>query len=320
MPVTLRQLRYFKAVVEHGSFSRAAESVYVSQPALSLQIRDLEDSLGSQLLERESRGVILTPLGRAAHMQALRVLDEALLLESMGKRFDEGPFRIAIGIVSTLAPYLLSGLLERLQAADTRVELDVLEASSAELMSSLLAGRLDAALLSLPLGMLELAERELFEDRFVVAGRPERLAAFRALGDAPRAADLAQADIGPLLTLGAGHCLGDQVLGACAMWRLEEVNRGTASISTLTRLVASGAGLTLLPETAALREREASPGLSLLRLGPPEPSRQIGLAHRVAFHGQPWIDIVAEAASSEGRALTREARQTLGGNPESPDS
>ena len=253
-------------------------------------------------------------------MQALRVLDEALLLETMGKRFDEGPFRVAIGIVSTLSPYMLSGLLERLQAADTRVELDILEAPSAELMSILLAGRLDAAILSLPLGMLELAERELFEDRFVVAGRPERLAAFRALGDTPRTADLAQPDIGPLLTLGAGHCLGDQVLGACSMWRLEEVHRGTASLATLSRLVASGAGLTLLPETAALRERDASPDLELLRLGAPEPSRTIGLAHRVAFHGQPWIDIVAEAASSVGRTLTREAREAIDGSPSPPDS
>ena len=314
MPVTLRQLRYFKAVVEPGSFSRAAESVYVSQPALSLQIRELEDALGSPLLERESRGVILTPLGRMVHMQTLRVLDEALLLETMGKRFEEGPFQVAIGIVSTLSPYLLSGLLERLQGAPIRVELDVVEASSAELMSSLLAGRLDAAILSLPLGMLELAERELFEDRFVVAGRPERLAAFRALGDAPRAADLAQADIGPLLTLAAGQCLGDQVLGACSMWRREEVHRGAASLATLSKLVASGAGLTLLPETAALSERAASPGLSLLRLGPPEPSRHIGLAHRVAFHGQPWIDLVVEAASGVGRALTEEARETIGGD------
>ena len=316
MPVTLRQLRYFKAVVEHGSFSRAAESVHVSQPALSLQIRELEDVLGSALLERERRGVILTPLGRAVHIQALRVLDEALLLETMGKRFHEGPFRVAIGIISTLSPYLLPGLLDRLQRAPTRVELDVVEGSSAELMSSLLAGRLDAAILTLPLGMLELAERELFEDRFVVAGRPERLAAFRALGDAPRAADLAQADIGPLLTLGAGHCLGDQVLGACSMWRLEEVHRGAASLATLSRLVASGAGLTLLPETAALAERAASPGLSLHRLGPSEPSRRIGLAHRVAFHGQPWIDLVAEAASSAGLTLTRKAREAIGGGSE----
>ena len=308
MPVTLRQLRYFKAVVEHGSFSRAAESVYVSQPALSLQIRELEDSLGSSLLERESRGVILTPLGREVHGQTVRVLDETLLLETMGKRFDEGPFRIVAGIVSTLAPYLLAGLLERLQASPSRIELDIMEAPGQELVASLLAGRLDAAILSLPLGLLELTERELFEDCFMLAGRAERLAAFRALGDTARASDLAQSDIGPLLTLAEGHCLGDQVLGACSMWRPQDVHRGAASLATLCALVASGAGLTLLPETAALAERAAAPDLSFLRLASPEPSRRIGLVHRAVFQGQPWIDILAEAAAGAGEVLVREAR------------
>ena len=85
MPVTLRQLRYFQALVEHGSFSRAAESVFVSQPALSLQIRELEAALGGPLVERESRGVLLTRLGKEVHEQTLRVLDETLLLETMGK-------------------------------------------------------------------------------------------------------------------------------------------------------------------------------------------------------------------------------------------
>ena len=316
MPVTLRQLRYFKAVVEHGSFSRAAEGVHVSQPALSLQIRELESALDALLFERDSHGVLLTPLGRSAHEQTLRILDEALLLETMGKRFREGPFRVAIGVVSTLAPYLVTGLLEGLEKAPIRVELDVLEAPSSEIVSSLLAGRLDAAIVSLPLGLLELEERPLFEDRFLVAGRAKRLAMFHSLRDDPRAADLAKSDIGPLLTLGENHCLGDQVLGACSMWRVQDIRRGSESISTLSRLVASGAGLTLIPETAALCERAASPGLSFLRLAPPEPSRQIGLAHRVASHDQPWIKLLVAAATDAGLALTREAREAIGASVE----
>ena len=312
MPVTLRQLRYFLAVVEHGSFSRAAESVFISQPALSLQIRDLEATLGAPLFERDSRGVFLTQLGRGAHQQTQRVLDEALVLETMGRRFGEGPFRVTLGVVSTVAPYLLGGLLAHLQTAPARIEVDVTEATSTELMESLLAGRLDAAILSLPLGMMELAERDLFEDRFLVAGRAERLAAFLALGDTPDAADLAQADIGPFLTLGEGHCLASQVLGACSIWRPHEVQRGAASLATLARLVASGAGLTLLPESAALSERAASPELSFVRLPSPEPSRRIGLAHHMVSHGQSWIDILAEAATSVGQALVQEARDTLG--------
>ena len=312
MPVTLRQLRYFEAVVEYGSFSRAAEGVHVSQPALSLQIRELESGLGALLFERDSHGVVLTPLGRAAHEQALRILDEALLLETMGKRFEEGPFCVALGVISTLAPYLMTGLLKELESAPIQVELDIVEAPSSEIVSGLLAGRLDAAIVSLPLGLLELEERPLFEDRFLVAGRAKRLITFSALEDTSRAADLAKSDIGPLLTLGEKHCLGDQVLGACSMWRVEDIRRGSESLATLARLVANGAGLTLMPETAALCEQAATRGLSHLRLAPPEPARQIGLTHRVASHGQPWIEPLVNAATSAGQALTRKAREAIG--------
>ena len=311
MPVTLRQLRYFQALVEHGSFSRAAESVHVSQPALSLQIRELEASLGGPVVERESRGIQLTRLGREAHEQTLRILDETLLLETMGKRFEEGPLRFAVGVLSTLAPYLLPGLLDRLRDSSPRVELNVMEASGQDLVAHLLAGRLDAAIVSLPLGLLELPERELFEDRFLLAGRARRLEALGAPNGAPQPADLAQADTGPLLTLGDGHCLANQVLGACSMWRIQEVRRGAGSLATLSRLVASGAGLTLLPETAALCERSASPDLSFLRFRAPEPSRQIGLAHRAVYHGQRWVDLLVEAASDAGGALVQEAREAI---------
>lgn len=312
MPVTLRQLRYFQAVVENGSFTRAAEAVFVSQPALSLQVRELEDAIGAPLFERESRGVPLTPLGRAAYAQTLRIIDETLVLETMGKRYDSGPFRVMIGIVSTLAPYLLTGLLEHLHDSRPRVELDVLEAPGNELVSGLLAGRLDAAIVSLPLGLMELAEQELFEDRFMLAGCAERLAAF---DDIPRATDATQSDLGPLFTLGEEHCLGDQVLGACSMWRPQEVHRGAASLTTLSKLVASGAGLTLLPESAALGERAASPELNFLRLAPPEPSRRVGLAYRMASHGQAWIELLTEAASKAGRSLVREAREAIAVSP-----
>ena len=312
MPVTLRQLRYFQALIEHGSFSRAAESVHVSQPALSLQIRELEGSLGGPLVERESRGILLTPLGREAHEQTLRILDETLLLENLGQRFESGPLRVSVGIVSTLAPYLLSGILSRLHEASPRIELEIREAPGQDVVAGLLAGRLDAAIVSLPLGLMELPERELFEDHFVLAGRAERLASIRrTLGDDVRPSDLARADIGPLLTLGDGHCLADQVLGASLMWRTREVRRGAESLATLSRLVASGAGLTLLPETAALAEHAAEPELSFLRFAAPEPSRRIGLTHRVAAHGQRWIDVLAEAATGAGNALTEEAQKAI---------
>ena len=312
MAITLRQLSYFRALVKHGSFSRAAESIYVSQPALSLQIRRLEVLLGGMLVERDNRGIILTQFGREVHQQALRVLDEALFLEAMGKRFQDGAVRVRVGMVSTIAPYLLPGVLERLRAQQSRVHIDVVEAPGQELVSALLAGRVDAAVLSIPLGLMELPERELFEDRFLLAGRAERLAAVRsACCGSLNPTDLSRADIGPLVTLGDGHCLADQVLGACSMWRLEEVRRGAESLSTLARLVASGAGLTLIPETAALCERNACADLNFMRFSAPEPSRQVGLAHRVASHGQRWIDILHEAVAEAGKEIIGEAQSTI---------
>ena len=311
MPVTLRQLRYFQALVEHGSFSRAAESVHISQPALSLQIRELEATLGEPLVERESRGVLLTRIGKEVHEQTLRVLDETLLLETMGKQHLEGSLRVALGIVSSLAPYLLPGLMKRLAAASPRIEPDVLEATGQDLVSALLAGRLDAAIVSLPLGMMELPERELFEDRFLIAGRAERLDALQAQGFVPEPEEMGRTDIGPLLTLADGHCLADQVLGACSMWRQQEVRRGAESLATLSRLVAADSGLSLLPETAALCEGAATPDLSFLRFVAPEPARRIGLAHRLAAHGQPWIDLLADATAGAGEELTQEARRTI---------
>lgn len=315
MPITLRQLRYFQALVAHGSFSRAAESVFVSQPALSLQIRELEATLGGPLVERESRGVHLTRLGREAHEQTLRILDETNFLEIMGKQFDDGRAMVAIGIISTLSPYLLPGLLERLQETTPRIEPSVVEATGNELISGLQSGRLDAAVLSLPLGMIELPERELFEDRFLVAGLAGLLDAIRSHSDSPRPEDLARADIGPLLTLADGHCLADQVLGACSMWRQQDVHRGAGSLATLARLVAGGEGITLIPETALSCESGMSPGLCFMRFAAPEPLRRIGLIHRLAAHGQRWIDPLAEAVADAGRELTGQARRLVAEAP-----
>ncbi len=308
MPVTLRQLRYFRALAEHGSFSRAAEKVHISQPALSIQIRELETSLGGLLVERESRGASLTRLGRDALKQTIRILDETIHLETLGKRLEEGPMRASVGILSTLAPYLLPGLMDRLETSSPRIEIDIAETSGEALISELAAGRLDAAIVSRPVGLLELSERVLFEDRFLLAGRADRLAPIRRNPcDTVSPAELARADAGPMLTLGHGDCLAAQVMAACEMWRAGDVRRGAGSLATLSRLVAQGAGLTLLPETAAVSEGAASPDLCFLRFATPEPSRRIGLAHRNAAKGRRWIEILGKAVTDAGQALVSEA-------------
>ena len=308
MPVTLRQLRYFKALVEQGSFTRAARKTCVSQPALSVQIRELEATLGGPIVERESRGVVLTRLGRDAIEQTLRILDETSLLESLGKRRDGGAARIPLGILSTLAPYLLPGIVERLQVSSPSLELNVVENSGDALVSELLANRLDAAIVSLPMGTPEIHERELFEDCLLLAGRGERLEAVRSiLGDEMSPADLGRADVGSLLTLGHDDCLAAQIRSTCLDWGIRPVRRGAGSLSTLSRLIAGGAGLSLLPETAAVSEGAACPDLRFMRFAASEPSRRIGLAHRADAGDDRWIDTLAAAASEAGRALVSEA-------------
>ncbi len=311
MPVTLRQLRYFKAVVEHGSFARAAEAVFVSQPALSLQVRELETNLGWPLFERDSHGVVLTTLGREIHEQALRVLDEALLLETKGKLFNKGPFNIALGIVSTLAPYLILGLKEELSNLEDRIDVAVYESTSQQLLNRLLGGHIDAAIISLPIGMLELTERDLFDDSLLLAGSSSRLAAFRELSEDLKAENLAKSDLGPLLCLNEGHCLGDQVLGACSMGTMEGVHRSLESLGSVARLAGVDAGLTLIPESAVAAEQAASPGLHFLRLAEPEPKRRIGLVYRVAFHDQRWIEPLAECATHAGKRLIEQSASLI---------
>ncbi len=312
MPVTLRQLRYFRALAEHGSFSRAAEKVHISQPALSIQIRELEITLGGLLAERESRGIVLTRLGRNALEQTIRILDETKLLETLGTRLENGPVRASVGILSTLAPYLLPGVMRRLKASSPRLEISIVETSGETLISELVAGRLDAAVISRPLGLPERCERVLFEDRFLLAGRAERLGSIRRNSpDTVETDELARSDVGPLLTLDQGDCLTAQVVGACLIWRIREVRRGAGSLATLSRLVAQGAGLTLLPETAAAAEGAASPDLRFLRLAVPQPSRRIVLAHRAAAQGQRWIDILADAVTETGQTLVSEAAATV---------
>ena len=309
MTITLRQLKYFDAVAECGSFSEAAERVHISQPALSARVKELEESLGIKLVERTSHGVILTPMGREVRTQVLRVLDEMLVLQTMERQDESGAFRVVVGIISTLGPYLLPALIRTMRNDHPQMTVDMVEAPGEQLVQRLVAGRLDAAILSVPLGILELAERELFEDRLVLAARAERLRAFRSLSSATAGgAEIAQSDLGPLLALAEGHCLGEQVLGACAVWRPQEARRQVDTLATLATLVADGDGWTLWPETAVAREREACPEISFQRLSAPEPSRRIGLVHRAVFEGQAWTGWLAEGAAEAGKALIESAR------------
>lgn len=306
MNITLRQLSYFKALAEQRNFGRAAEVVNISQPALSVQIKELENTLGQKLVERRARDVVLTPFGRLILAHSARVLDEMQALSEAARWQGGLAGRLSLGIIPTIAPYILPGVLEALRSRDISLDVQVREAKTDQLIADIQHGQLDAAILARPVAAEGLSERLLFEDRFLLAGTEVRLAALGQGAEALRPISLAHS---PLLLLEDGHCLTDQALEVCGRGRGHaQIDMGASSLGTLSRLVAAGFGLTLMPEIAAATEVGAAPGIQLRRFAPPEPARQIVLVRRHSTHDEVWFEKLAEVLEVVGLGLIALAR------------
>lgn len=310
MTATLRQLRYFVALADAGGFGLAAREVHVSQPALSLQIKDLETYLDVSLVERLPRGIRLTRAGSEVLRRARRILAEVSDLENAARASRGLAGRMNLGVIPTVAPYLLPRVLTRLRAADLTLDIRVREAQTAQLVEAVMAGQLDAAVVALPQRGAGLTAIPLFEDRFALAGSRARLDLW-----ASRAESLRPTEIAPdqLLLLEEGHCLADQALDVCGLSARRPMDLGASSLSTLCGLVAEGFGLTLLPEIAVRTERAAAPGLALLRFSHPQPARQLALVHREGRTDDGWIGGLCEILRDAGEELIGEARAALPG-------
>ena len=271
--LTLRQLRYFEALARHGHFGRAAEACAVSQPALSQQIRDLEESLGTDLFERGPRQVRLTRFGEEFAPRAraiLRAVDELGDLARASRSWLSG--RLRIGVIPTVAPYLLPAIVGRLNALHPALDIHVRETLTAKLIRELAEGRLDAAILALPVSEPSFAEAPILAEEFLLvrpsvdAGKPmpssEMLKEMR------------------LLLLEEGHCFRDQALAFCNMASTlpREVLEGS-SLSTLVQMVGAGIGVTFIPEMAVPVETRSA-AVSLARFAHPQPRRTIGMVWR----------------------------------------
>jgi LysR family hydrogen peroxide-inducible transcriptional activator len=309
MSVTLRQLSYFLALAEARSFGGAAEKVHISQPALSMQIKELEAALNVTLVERLPRGLHLTREGRELETRARRILSEISELEAAARRKALSG-RLNLGVIPTVAPYLLPRALPNLRADDLTRDLRIREARTDDLMADLNSGRLDAIVVAdLPYGS-DLSATPLFEDRFLLAGSARRISAASAGMEALRPATL---DPDQLLLLDEGHCLADQALEVCGLDRKRlRLDLGAASLSTLCGLVGQGVGLTFLPEIAVATESAAVPGIALRRFSDPEPSRRIVLVRRVTSDGEGWFTRLAEILAAAGAALVNAARSPGG--------
>jgi LysR family hydrogen peroxide-inducible transcriptional activator len=274
--LSLRNLRYFQTVARTGHFGRAADACAISQPALSMQIRELETHLGTRLFERTRDGARLTEAGRETLRHADRILGSVADLEAQARRAQgplTGPFRL--GVIPSVAPYLLPRLLPAVLERIPNARLTLRETLTATLVDELLSGDLDAVIASLPLDHPDLAERPLFADPFMLA-----VAASGTLGKA-KAASQDMLSSPDLLLLEDGHCFRDQALDVCRTLDAGRLRSyGATSLSTLVQLVANEQGITLLPQLFVTAEARADPRVKLLRFADPEPSRIIGLAWR----------------------------------------
>jgi LysR family transcriptional regulator, hydrogen peroxide-inducible genes activator len=271
--ISLRQLRYFASLARHRHFGHAADDCAVTQPALSMQIRELEREIGAELVERRAGEVALTGTGIEVAERAERILAATRDLVDFARHREILAGSLKLGIIPTLAPYLLPRLLPRLQQAYPSLRLDMRETQTAVLTGELIAGDLDCVLLALPVKHADVETAALFRDRFLLAAPADEPMPRRAL----KAADV---DEHRLILLEEGHCLRDQALAFCATPRRDSAAAlGSTSLATVMQMVANGYGITLLPEIAAEQEARDE-RVTLKRFRAPEPGRTIGLAWR----------------------------------------
>ncbi len=273
--ITLKQLRYFDALVREKHFGRAASACFVSQPALSMQIQELEATLKVCLVERTRGGLRLTETGAKVADRAARILSDTRDLVEVAQHSDRLlSGKLSFGVIPSIAPYMLPPLLPILKENFPDLELHIRETQTDPLTEELVKGQLDVILLALPVEHPDLETLRLFDDHFLLA-----LPKGRKLSARVRATpDLIKNE--RLLLLEEGHCLRDQALTFCSLQEVETVNAfGASSLTTIIEMVAAGLGITLLPEICQ-RVEQRSLDIQLMRFAAPEPLRTLGLAWR----------------------------------------
>lgn len=288
--MTLTELRYAIALAQEGNFSRAAERCSVSQPSLSVAIARLEDELGVPLFERGKGFVGLTPAGEQVVAQArvaVREAEKVLAVAQAGRDPLDGPLRL--GVIHTVGPYLLPQLICALKELAPKMPLLIEENMTANLSEMLTGNELDVIIIALPFDVPGILTRPLYDESFmVVVPRGHRWEKLPALG-----AD--EIDGEEMLLLKAGNCFRDQVLGACPQVSTPESDiRLGHSIGTIRCMVASGLGVSVLPE-GALGNPYKNEMISVVPFRDPAPSRRIALAWRPGFARPKAIDAILAA-------------------------
>ncbi|MDQ0455523.1 LysR family hydrogen peroxide-inducible transcriptional activator [Rhizobium paknamense] len=294
----MKHLRYFEALARIRHFGRAAEACAISQPALSLQIRELEDLIGAPLVERGGRQIRLTALGEEFAARVVTILQAVDDLQDLG-RAALGPLngRLRIGIIPTIAPYLLPEIMTSLTRHYPGLDPWPREAITQSLLEDLMEGKLDLAIVALPVSEPSLQEVPLFQEEFVLVRARED--AEKPVPSADRLLEMR------LLLLEEGHCFRDQALSFCSISGLQprDLMEGS-SLSTLVQMVGAGIGITLIPQMAVPVETRSS-SVCVSRLPHPRPSRTIGMVWRKSNPLAAQFAQIAEIVRTVGEKASR---------------
>ncbi len=291
--MNLNELRYIVAVAQQLNFRRAAERCFVSQPALSLAIRKLEDELGVQIFERSRTEVSITPVGARVVEQAQRTLEEAARIKEVARQGSDplvGTLRL--GAIHTIGPYLLPDLIPEVKKRAPAMPLDVEENTTANLEALLKNGKLDVIVIALPFGGPGITTLALYDEPFSVVVPADHAWSRRK---SIRPAELSGEHV---LLLNSGHCFSNQVVEACPELtrRGGDTQQGN-SLETIRNMVASGLGVTVLP-CSATRDRYRSRLLRVLPFTQPPPSRRVALAWRSTFGRDKAVHAIAAAVQA----------------------
>ena len=297
--MTLIELKFVLAVAQERNFRRAAEKCFVTQPALSLGIKKLEEELGVMIFERSRNEVTATEIGEQIIAQANIVLEQASKIRELARQGNDplnGPFKL--GMIHSVGPYLLPEMIPPLVHTAPHMPLEVEENITATLEQQLKTGVIDAAVIALPFNIAGIDTMPLYDEYFNVVVPVHHPWADRS-AIAPE--ELATEKV---LLLNSGHCFSNQVTQACPeLNRKGEVLQGN-SLETIRNMVASNLGITVLPAMATAT-RYQNPLIRVIPFTQPAPSRRIALAWRKSFVRTGAIEVLGKVISTVGTQLTQ---------------
>lgn len=276
--ITLRQLEFALAVAKHKHFKRAAEECNISQSALSLGIAELEKQLDTQIFERNNKQVLITPIGEELLERALRVFSEIHDLTTRAHSHQIPlAYPMTIGIIPTVAPYLLPKVLPSLKNSYPDFDLSIVEKKTERLIEQVRYGHIDTAIIALPYTIDGLHTFEFWaEDFYAILSKKEH--------GSPKSISSQELSKTDLLLLGEGHCMTDQVLSVCSLKR-DGIHSSffDASLNTLIQMSLAGMGATLVPEMALSQLKANRPDIHAVPISEPGPHRRLVFISRLNY-------------------------------------